>query len=192
MKLGELADISVGQIMTRVTDDMATDGNEVTVLTPKAVNDGFIDKESLKTSILVKDIEPSRYTRSEDVILKLSTPYDAVYIGAEDEHYVIPSFLTTIRITDPERLDAHYLVALMNSQYVRNQLQSIQTGSNRPMIRVSDLRELEIPDIPIEKMKAIGQEYELSCQKRQILTEMIQLEKEIMENTVLQSIEGGA
>lgn len=188
MKLKDISEILVGQIMTRVTDESGDDGRKVTALTPKAINDGHIEKEYLKEILVTKLLDADKYTKKGDVIIKLSTPYDAAYIDEENEGYVIPSFLAAIRITDTTKIDGKYLTALINTKYIHSQMESMQAGAYRAMIRVSDIREIEIPNISIETMRHIGQEYELSCQKRQVLWEMLNLERKIMENVVLQSI----
>lgn len=185
MKLCEIAEITAGQIMTRVTDDKIVDGPKSTVLTTKAVDDGFINPADLKEVVLVKSVDPERYTQRGDVMLKLSTPYDAAYINEEFEGLVIPSFFVAIR--PKNNVDHRYLTALINSKFFRQQIQVVQTGVGRPMVRISDIRNVEIPDIPLHEMVVLGDEYELSCQKRKLLKEMEETERELMESRVLKS-----
>lgn len=193
MVLENVADVIAGQIMTRVSADNK-DGVEVIdtvkVLVPKAISDGVIVKEDLGESKLLKKIEDDKFTQEGDVVIKLSTPYDAAYVMKEDEGLAIPSFCATIRVKTDE-IDAKYLSAFLNTDYVRDILTSKVMGSVRPMIKVTDLRSINIPEISMEDMKSIGQAYILSGKKKVTLLNMIKAEKKIMENIVLASVKEG-
>ena len=59
------------------------------------------------------------------------------------------------------------------------------------MIRIADLKDLDLPIIPDADMEDIGKAFLLSGKKRYVLQEMISLEKNIMENIIVSSMEGG-
>ena len=190
MILENIADVIAGQIMTRVTEDN-NDGEPVQVLAPKAISSGIIIKEDLGKAVLSKDVDENKYTKEGDVVIKLSTPYDAAYVTSKDIGLVIPSFCATIRILNDNLIDAKYLSAFLNTSYVRNQLTAKVVGSSRPMIKISDIRALEIPEVSIEDMRDIGEAYILSGRKKEILLEMVQTESMLMENIILASIKEG-
>ena len=190
MILENIADVIAGQIMTRVTEDN-NDGEPVQVLAPKAISNGIIIKEDLGKAVLSKDVDENKYTKEGDVVIKLSTPYDAAYLTSKDIGLVIPSFCATIRILNDNLIDAKYLSAFLNTSYVRNQLTAKVVGSSRPMIKISDIRALEIPEVSIEDMRDIGEAYILSGRKKEILLEMVQTESMLMENIILASIKEG-
>lgn len=190
MILENIADVIAGQIMTRVTEDN-NDGEPVQVLAPKAISNGIIIKEDLGKAVLSKDVDENKYTKEGDVVIKLSTPYDAAYVTSKDIGLVIPSFCATIRISNDNLIDAKYLSAFLNTSYVRNQLTAKVVGSSRPMIKISDIRALEIPEVSIEDMRDIGEAYILSGRKKGILLEMVQTESMLMENIILASIKEG-
>ena len=192
MKLKEVAKITVGQIMPRVS---AENKNEeeiigtVNVLAPKAISDGIIVKENLGELQICKKIDEEKFTKEGDVVVKLSTPYDATYVTKENEGLAVPSFCAIIRVKG-DKLDAKYLSAFFNTEYVREILKSKVMGSIRPMVKVSDLRNLDIPYVSEEDMADIGQDI-LSGKKKSILSDMIETETKIMENIVLKSIKKG-
>lgn len=190
MKLEDIANVIAGQIMTRVTDENSN-GEEVQVLVPKAIVDGIIVKEDLGRAVLSKAVDEDRYTQEGDVVIKLSTPYDAAYVTADDAGLVIPSFCATIRITDENLVDAKYLSAFLNTSYVRNILTAKVVGSGRPMIKITDIRALELPEVSVKDMRDIGEAYMLSGKKKATLLEMIETESKLMENIVLESIKEG-
>lgn len=190
MKLEDVANVIVGQIMTRVTGENK-DGVSVQVLVPKAIVDGIIVKKDLGEAILAKEIDDEKYTKEGDVVIKLSTPYDAAYVTEEDVGLVISSFCAIIRITNTNIMDAKYLSAFFNTSYVRNQLTAKVVGSTRPMIKITDIRALELPKVPIQDLKDIGEAYMLSGKKKLTLLEMVSTESQLMENIVLESIKEG-
>ncbi|MEE0863241.1 MAG: hypothetical protein U0L79_09690 [Lachnospiraceae bacterium] len=190
MRLEDIANVIAGQIMTRVTDEN-NEGESVQVLVPKAIADGIIVKEDLGKAVLSKSVDEDKYTKEGDVVIKLSTPYDAAYVTAEDAGIVIPSFCATIRITKENLMDAKYLSAFLNTSYVRNQLTAKVVGSTRPMIKITDVRALEIPKVSMQDMRDIGEAYMLSGMKKATLLEMIATESKLMENIVLASIKEG-
>lgn len=194
MRLEEIASVTVGQIMTRVTADRDLGDSvvdTVKVLVPKAISSGVIVKEDLGNAEITKVIDEEKFTQAGDVVIKLSTPYDAAYVTEEYVGIAIPSFCAAIRITDENKMDATYLSAFLNSSYVREQLTAKVVGSARPMIKVTDIRALEIPKLSGEDRRDIGKAFTLSGQKKATLQEMIDNESRFMENIVLASIKEG-
>ena len=194
MRLENIASVTVGQIMTRVTADRDSGDSvvdTVKVLVPKAISSGVIVKEDLGDAELTKVIDEDKFTQAGDVVIKLSTPYDAAYVTKEYAGIAIPSFCAAIRITDENEMDATYLSAFLNSSYVREQLTAKVVGSARPMIKVTDIRALEIPKLSVEDRRDIGKAFILSGQKKATLQEMIDNESRLMENIVLASIKEG-
>lgn len=188
-KLGDIANVAVGQILTRVTN-MGNVGKAVPVLSPKAIVLGVINKDDLGEAVLTKDIDEKKYTKEGDVVIKLSTPYDAAYVTEEMTGLVIPSFCAVVRAREGARIDTKYLSAFLNSSYVREQLVSKVVGSTRPMLKISDINGLEIPEVTEQDMRDIGEAYFLSGRKKLILNEMIKAEEKLMESIVLASIKG--
>lgn len=190
ISLKDVADVIVGQIMTRVISKDGI-GDVVPVLMPKAITSGIIMKNDLGEAILEKTVSSNKYTKEKDIVIKLSTPYDAAYVTKAEEGLLIPSFCAAIRITKNSKVDAKYLSAFLNSSYVRNLLSLMASGSSKPMIKINDIRALKIPDVPVKDMEDIGEAYLLSGKKKEVLREMIRAEEDLMENIVLASIKGG-
>lgn len=185
MKLENIATLSVGQILTRV----ATDENseiQYKVLQPKAIGNNVIKDEDLTDVRFAKDVEREKFTREGDIVMKLSTPYDAVVIDENHVDLVIPSFCAVIRTE--EGINPYYVCALINSSYIKEQLKARMAGTVRPMMKISDLRTVKMPKVSNDKMKSIGDEYQLSLKKLDLLTRIINSEKEIMDNKLLSTV----
>ena len=194
MTLETIASVTAGQIMTRVTADKETGEKvveNVKVLVPKAIVSGVIVTEDLGDAELGRQIDDEKYTHEGDVVIKLSTPYDAAYVNKEEAGIAIPSFCAAIRITNNDKMDARYLTAFLNSSYVRDELTAKVVGSTRPMIKITDIRALEVPELNMKDMQDIGKAFVLSGQKKATLQEMINNETKLMENIVLASIKEG-
>ena len=192
MKLEDIANITVGQIMTRVSVNTNI-GNKVLkkerVLIPKAISNGVIIANNLGYVDLIKEIDKEKYTQEGDVILKLSTPYDAAYVTFENVGLAIPSFCAAIRVFD-KNVDAKYISAFLNTKYIKDILTE-KADIVRPMVKISDIRALKIPKVSLKDMKDIGEAYMHTGQKKEVLHEMINAENTLMENIVLTSIKEG-
>lgn len=190
MKLEKFTEVIVGQIMPRVTSESNDYGKPIRVLSPKAISNGIINMDDVSSTLITKEIGKDKYTREGDVVIKLSTPYDAAYITSETAGLVIPSFCAIIRPSS-SRINAKYLSAFLNSKYVRDQLTAKVSGGIRPMVKVTDIRCLELPNISEADMKDIGEAFMLSGKKKETLLKMIYTEEQIMNTIVMNSIIGG-
>ena len=180
--LSDIAEVIVGQITQRVAGEKTEEGN-VRVLVPKAISEGTIDDNSLDTLNLSKDVSDDKYTKEGDVVIKLSTPFEAAYIDKDHEGLLIPSFCAVVRFV--EGYDPKGMCAILNSTYIQDQVKAMIGGAIRPMVKVTDLRAVEIPDFKNDDLKKLGDEYIKSGEKRRILVQLAENERQIMDNTVL-------
>ncbi len=187
-RLEDLAEVMVGQIMTRVASK-DEEGTEVRVLVPGAVEPGYIVKKSLGTNHLIKELNPKFYTKAGDLVMKLTADYDVALINEEQEGIVISSFIAVIR---PKDMDPKYLMAILNSFYIKEQLRSKMEGAIRPMLNVSDIRNLSIPSFGQKEQKALGETFFLGMESARLHKEMAMNEEAIaratIDNAVLEAI----
>ncbi len=181
MKLEDIATISVGQILTRVNDPNSE--MKYKVLQPRAISEGVIRDEFIDEACVSKKMDEDKLTKEGDVVIKLSTPYEAAVVDEAHTGLLIPSFCAVIR--GQTSVNPSYLCALLNSSYVKEQIMRKIAGNIRVMVKISDLRMVKIPDVSESTMEMIGNEYRLSMRKMELLSQMIQIEKEIMDNNVL-------
>ena len=191
MKLGDVAEIIGGQNMTRISAETTAEGflKKVKVLIPKAIVEGMVIEKDLGEADIIKEIDAEKYTQEGDIVIKLSSPYDSALIGSEQTGIAIPSFCAAIRVVNDD-YNIPYLTAVLNTETVRKGLAARVAGSIRPMIRISDLKDLDLPILEKDEMEAIGKAFLLSGKKRRILQEMIGVEKELMENIICSSMRG--
>lgn len=192
MKISSISQkIYSGQIISRIEAKVEI-GEDVIeerkVLVPKAITGGRVMHADLGTVKLKKIVDDDRITRKGDIVLKLSTPYDAAYIEEADQGLVVPSFCAVIRGVDENQADAEFITAYLNTDYAREMLKSTVAGTTMPMIKISDVRELELPNIEVSKQKILGQAYSLSCQKQDVLREMLSNEQILINNIILNAV----
>lgn len=192
MKIVDITEkIYSGQIISRVdakeeVGDIVIE--ERKVLIPKAIFGGRVTHADLGIVKLKKAVDEERMTREGDIVLKLSTPYDAAYIKKNDEGLIVPSFCCVIRGGDTSKVDAEFLTAYLNTEYVREILKSKVAGTTMPMIKLSDIKNLEIPNLSLEKQKNLGEAYNLSCQKQDVLRELLYNEQVLINSVVLSAV----
>ena len=179
-KLEGVAEVMVGQIMTRVASKDG-EGEEVRVIVPGAVEEGYLAEESLGTNKLFKEMDSKFYTKAGDLVMKLTADYDVSMIKEGQEGLAISSFICVIR---PKGIDAGYLCAVLNSRSVKAKLAKTAEAAIRPMIKVSDIRSLEIPILSKKEQEELGNAYMLSKEKIMILKELIDTEKEVMSAVI--------
>ncbi|KUO78022.1 MAG: hypothetical protein APF81_17515 [Desulfosporosinus sp. BRH_c37] len=192
MKIVDISEkIYSGQIISRVEAKEEV-GDEVLeerkVLVPKAITGGRVTHADLGTVKLKKAVDPDRFTSEGDIVIKLSTPYDAAYIEKDDEGLVVPSFCSVIRGVHVDKVDAKFITAYLNTEYVREMLKSKVAGTTMPMIKLSDVKDLEIPNVSLVKQKSLGEAYSLSCQKQDVLREMLDNEQALINSLILNAV----
>ncbi len=187
-KLGEYTDITVGQILARVTEVGNSEGKKVKVLMPKAISEGAIDDAGVEEIVLVKEVNPDKYTKFGDIVVKLNTPYEAAIIDKCHAGMIVPSFCAVIRVKSG--IDTNYMCALVNSSIVREQMRAKMAGVSRSLMKITDLRGIEIAEIDPTEMEKLGREYALSGQKRMLLRKLAEVERQIMDARIVNSITG--
>lgn len=112
--------VESGSVLSRV-QAVADRGNgtPAKVLLPKAIAGG-IDADALEEIMVDGEALASnriKMTREGDVVVKLTTPYDAAYITEEFAGLVVPSHCVLIRDLHPAEIDARYLAYVLSSPY---------------------------------------------------------------------------
>lgn len=185
-KLGECKEIKFvgGQITKRIEADIEkgdTICGEIITIPPKAICAGRIVHENLYSLKYKSEIDESKLTREGDIVVKLSTPYDAAYITKNDEGMLITSFCTIIRIANDKKFNPRFLTAFINSQIYSEQIKKMLSGAGVPMLTMGKIKEVYIDNFSKEEQEEIAVYYENICKKELIMKRIIELEKEKMD-----------
>ena len=167
-----------GQIMSRVTANVKK-GAEVVetrkVLVPKCIHsDGTISAEDMPEEALRVSAPPKKLTQAGDIVIKLSTPYDAGLVTAETEGAIVPSFCAILKSDNSVNRD--YLLAFLNSAACKEQLRMQVSGAVMTVLSVGKIENVDIP-IPSEsEQQAIGGRFMETANKIAILQKIVVLE----------------
>ena len=182
IELKKLANTLGGQITNRV--EAKRDGEIIgnsKILLPKAISNGAVNHENLSAIDIRFEIDEKKLTKSGDIILKLSQPYDAAYITEKDENLLVTSFCLILRDFD-NIVNPRYLLSVINSEVYKEQALSLTSGATVPILTKGSIEKM-IFDIPpmAEQKKVIDAAEEITV-KEKLFSEIIKLEKMKLEN----------
>lgn len=177
MKLDSLCNVISGQIISRLKNkDFEDDARlkKFRILMPKAISGGKVDHKGLAEEFLVKEPPEDCITKEGDIIFKLSSPYGAAYISKNDEGLVVPSFCC--RLTDIQNTEPFFLLAFLNSTTARRQFDMVCGGSTVSILKITSMRNVEVPGIDAIMQKDIGQRYHKVLELKDLVDEAIEFE----------------
>ncbi len=188
IKLNDIKGLSFigGQITSRIEADEKKNERAigtVKVIPPKAIKAGKIEHEELYDVDYKTEFDEKKLTKAGDIVVKLSSPYDAAYVSENDEGLLITSFCIIIRNTGKNVL-SEYLATFCNSDIYLKQVMGMVSGASVPMLTIGKVKEAKIKLLPLEEQEQVAEYYKNLCEKEQIMEQIISLEKEKL-NTVL-------
>lgn len=176
-QFGNFVEITSGQIMTRLTakDDESESIGTWKVVIPKAItSDGFISIEDMPEEKLKSEPPKDRITKVDDIVIKLSTPFDSAIVTEETAGCLVPSFCAIIRNNGNLNLD--YLRAYLASKYCKEQLKSRVSGAVMSILSIGKIKSIDIPVPNLDEQKRIGERYRSVQEKIAIMNQIISLE----------------
>lgn len=175
-----------GQITSRIEADEKKNERgigKIKVIPPKAIKAGRIEQEELYEVEYKTEFDDKKLTREGDIVVKLSSPYDAAYVTKDDEGLLITSFCIIIRNTGKD-VSSEFIAAFCNSGVYMRQVMNMVSGAKVPMLTIGKVREAKTNYLPMEEQKQIAQFYKNLCEKEVVMERIISLEKERLD-TVL-------
>lgn len=186
--IADLAGMNIigGQISSRVeAKDVSEKYDTMKVLIPKAISNGKVSIEELGTLDVKIGVDPKRITKAGDIVMKLSTPYDACLITKDEEGLLVPSFCAIINNV-PEYISKEYLLAYINSKACQLQIKNLVTGSTIAILSSGQIKKLSIPVPEIEIQLEIAEKYIEGVEKVKLLEKIVRLEKEYLDSRFLE------
>lgn len=176
-KLENFVEITSGQIMSRIVakEDIDEKIGSWKVIVPKAItSEGTILVEELPEEELKAKPDDKRITALNDIVIKLSTPFDSAIVTEETVGCVVPSFCAIIR--NNNELDIDYLRAFLNSKTCKEQLRQKVTGAVMSILSIGKIKEVEIPIPDRKEQKDIGDRYKSVQEKMNLMRKIVELE----------------
>ena len=169
--------IAGGQILSRIKVSNAGEPavEQRKVIVPKSIlPDGSILDEDMPEEGFRVEVGPKYLAEAGDIVMKLSTPYDAAVVTEEEAGCVVPSFCAIIRSSGI--LDPAYLLAFLNSASCKDQLKSMVAGAVMAMLSVGKIRNVLIPVPKEEEQKKLGERFLENQERIKLIREIMDLE----------------
>ena len=175
-----------GQITSRIEANEKKNEiaiGKVQVIPPKAIKAGKIVQDELYELEYKSDFDDKKLTKAGDIVVKLSSPYDAAYITEEDEGLLITSFCIIIRNTS-KTLMSEYLAAFLNSEVYLKQVMDMVSGAAVPMLTMGKIKDVMVREMELEDQRQVEEYFQNITLKEEVMAQIIALEKEKL-NSVL-------
>lgn len=190
MILNQAADIRTGIVVARKKATSNNPNNKLyKMINLKCINEkGYIKFENTEVLETEELISKDFQTQIGDIIVRLSAPYTAAIIhDAKEEGYIIPSHFAIIR-ADNKRVVPEYLLWLIRSSRVQQQIRKNNSGSSGfGTISSGFFVNLEIQLPPIERQQRIGKMLLLSEREQELLYKLAE-EKSKYANALFEII----
>jgi restriction endonuclease S subunit len=178
MQLGEIAHIKTGLVLTRKKAEVEHEVRGMyKLLTLKNITeDGIIQADSFEQFGSNDILDDHYFTEEGDVLMRLSHPHTAVYIGKECEGLLVPSYFAIIKVYHDKFLP-QYIAWYLNSSEVKKELERSQAGSRIPSTNQNVLKTIPIQALSLSKQKVLIELLQLH-QKEKALYRKLIAEKE--------------
>ena len=188
IKLSEIKGLSFigGQITSRIEANEKKNEKAigtVKVIPPKAIKAGKIVHEELYDVEYRTEFDDKKLTKEGDIVVKLSSPYDAAYVTKEDEGILITSFCIIIRNTGKDVL-SEFITAFCNTEVYMRQVMNMVSGARVPMLTIGKIKEVKVKLLSVNEQEQVAKYYSKLCEKELVMEKIISLEKEKLD-TVL-------
>lgn len=191
-RLEELCTIKTGAPTGRAKKiPEGVEPRDVKVLLPRAMQAGSIDDNELAVET-VGEVKEENFTHEGDVVIKLSTPYDSVYVDNAHEGIMITSFGMVLRKKPEVDLDMQYLSMFLNLSQTNSALQAVSTGQSTAMamLKRQTVAGIEVPLLPIECQRKLAALFQAVQERKRQYVRLIELDDELLASQMTKSIWG--
>ncbi len=193
VRLGDIANISQGSILTRVEDRSGTPAETISMMELSYYclqNDSF--PETKIVSLNDKSRSKCVFTEKGDVLVGLSSAKAMVIEGPRTNKLVLSNF-AVIRINDTNYVDPYYLCWLFNENSgISKTITTLSQGMTRvSVVPLSELKELNIELPGIEEQRKIGKTYDLLRQLTRLERRKSSIRYQLVNQNISKSLKGG-
>ncbi len=184
MKLKTIANIQTGLVLSRKKAINPDKSEKYKLLNLKCIREeGTIDMALLEEFPSETTLELQYLTKKGDILMRLTSPYTAIYINHEQEGLVISSNFAVIRVKANNIL-SRYLVELLNTKMIKKQIERSAMGTIMPMLKTSALKEIELKEISLQEQQIIVKWMEGYYQEKKLI-EQLQKQRRKMKKQIM-------
>ncbi len=175
MKLGDIADIKIGLILSRKKAELEYQVKKsYKLITLKNVeDDGMPNDTPFEVFESDEELDAQYFTNEGDILMRLSYPNTALYISEDLVDLLIPSYFAIIRLKEGQGFIPEYISWYLNSDTTKRELIKAQTGTSVFTTNKSTLSSLDIKKISIKRQEAIVELQRLHWRERYLLNKLI-------------------
>ena len=174
MKLGNIADIKMGLVLSRKKAETEYEiKREYKLISLKNIeDDGMPNNTPLETFASNEELDEQYFTQEGDILMRLSSPNTALYIDRDWADLLVPSYFAIIRLDKHKGFIPEYVSWYLNSDVIRRELIRVQTGTAIFTTNKSTLSSLDIKKIPLKKQMSVAKVQCLHWKERCLLNEL--------------------
>lgn len=191
MKLDDIAQLIQGVTVNRIEAfELNEESTALDMLSLKAFNDALgISYRGLNERS--GQIIVNKHKLSSDVI---TDSHSLIWHSLSQKAVLLPSHYNGLLITNnfvkikcKDHIDLAYLEWVLNEHpAIQKQLATLSVGSVVSTLKLSSLRELDIPLLSLEKQRIIGQISKLKKKKTALLKEKLELQQQYVHLQLIQ------
>lgn len=186
MRIGEIATIRTGLVLSRKESSPDKSSHTYRVLSLKNVNeDGEIFTSEVEDYYAAEALKREYFTHIGDVLFRLSAPYTVVLITEMEENLLVPSHFAIIRVV--KAIDASYL----HWWLVKNRKRFYQMASGGTMmgtISSGYIADMSFEPPPLVQQRQIAKILELASRERQLLSVLSEKKKLLIDATIVKIV----
>jgi len=195
VKLSYICTIKTGLVLHRkkaaTYDDVQI---HYKLLSLKAFNNSTsLDSDYIDAFMASEELDSSYISQVGDIVVRLRAPIQAVYIDEDSKGLIVPSLMSIIRLKDDTMIDAEYLAYYLNSSEVQRPLKKKIKGTTIPMVKTTDLNDIDVVLPPIQVQKDLVAYLKLSEKEIHLLEKLkekkVNLSKELLDTMIQQTKE---
>ncbi|BCR35175.1 restriction endonuclease subunit S [Mariniplasma anaerobium] len=188
IKLSKVCDISAGLVLRRKEAQTKSEIIKTyKLITLKSLeDDGWVNSEYLDDYNSFELLDDRYLTKENDILIRLSSPYTAIKVKAEQVGFVIPSLFAIIRLNKKD-IDSGYLSFVLNSDTIKKSYFKNAMGITIPVVRMQTIRETQIPMVSTTKQQIISKINDLMIREKR-LHQQLTLEKEVYNKELTKRI----
>lgn len=188
MKLGQIAEIRMGLVLTRKKADLEDEIKQsYRLVTLKNIDEnGDFNDQPLEDFNSRERLNGSHFTSQGDILVRLSYPYTAVCVGEGRIGLLIPSSFAVIKLRSEDFIP-DYVAWYLNSTEVKREYLKHQTGTAVATTNKSMLSQIEVKAIPKKDQMMIGELQKLFFKEKKLLGKLVE-EKRRFYKAVIGSI----
>lgn len=171
MKLGNIASIRSGLVLSR---KQARESSEMryVLLNLRSINpDGYIDLEQTDVFDATERLNIDYLTQVGDIVVRLTVPYTAILIDETTQNMVVSSNFVIIRAERQEILP-EYLVWLLNTSQIKRDIYENSSSNMLSAIKAKYFSELDIILPSMQEQKKIAMMNELAKKESRLLRKL--------------------